>query len=67
METPKVLNVTRIVIMLLLVLGIIPLLPILISGRWGWWEAWVMAAIFILGFIISRLLVCTVQFLPASS
>ena len=56
METPKVLNVTRIVIMLLLVLGIIPLLPILISGRWGWWEAWVMAALFILVFIVSRAL-----------
>lgn len=46
----------RVVIMLLLVLVIFPLLPILISGRWGWWEAWIMAAIFILTFILSRVL-----------
>lgn len=49
-------NSIRIVIMLLLVLVIIPLLPILISGRWGWWQAWLLAAIFILAFIISRAL-----------
>lgn len=40
--------------MLLLVLVIMPLLPIFISGRWGWWEAWLMAIVFILTFIISR-------------
>lgn len=56
MESQKDVNVTRIVIMLLLVLVIIPMLPILISGRWGWWEAWIMAAIFILTFIVSRAL-----------
>ncbi|HPR34523.1 MAG TPA: isoprenylcysteine carboxylmethyltransferase family protein [Anaerolineaceae bacterium] len=47
-------NKVRIVIMLLLVLVIFPLLPMIISGRWNWWEAWVMAALFVLGFIISR-------------
>jgi protein-S-isoprenylcysteine O-methyltransferase Ste14 len=56
MESQKDVNVTRVVIMLLLVLVVIPLLPILISGRWGWWEAWTMAAIFILTFIVSRAL-----------
>lgn len=56
MGKQKVVNVTRVVIMLLLVLVVIPLLPILISGRWGWWEAWLMAAIFILTFIVSRTL-----------
>lgn len=56
MENQKGVNVTRVVIMLLLVLVVIPLLPILISGRWGWWEAWVMAAVFILTFIVSRVL-----------
>ncbi len=49
-------NVIRIVIMLLLVLVIMPMLPILITGRWGWWQAWVMAAMIILSFIISRML-----------
>jgi protein-S-isoprenylcysteine O-methyltransferase Ste14 len=42
--------------MLLLVLVVIPLLPILISGRWNWWEAWVMLAVFVLSFILSRAL-----------
>ena len=31
-----------------------PLLPLLISGQWDWWQAWVYAAICILGFIASR-------------
>lgn len=44
------------VFQLILVLVVIPLLPMLISGRWGWWEAWVYAAALILGFIISRAL-----------
>jgi protein-S-isoprenylcysteine O-methyltransferase Ste14 len=35
---------------------VIPLLPLLISWRWDWWEAWVYAAICILGFAISRAL-----------
>ncbi|HNT55589.1 MAG TPA: isoprenylcysteine carboxylmethyltransferase family protein [Anaerolineaceae bacterium] len=52
-KSPKVI---RMVIMLLLVLVVIPLLPILISGRWNWWQAWVMAAVFILTFLISRVL-----------
>ncbi len=56
MKNQKALNRIRIAIMLLLVLVVIPLLPILISGRWSWWQAWVMTAIFILSFIISRIL-----------
>jgi len=35
---------------------VIPLLPLLISWRWDWWEAWVYAIICILGFAISRVL-----------
>ena len=31
-----------------------PCLPLLISQRWDWWEAWVFAIICILGFAISR-------------
>lgn len=56
MKNVKSATVIRIVVMLLLVLVIIPMLPILITGRWGWWQAWVMTAIFILSFIISRIL-----------
>lgn len=50
----KDVNIIRIVIMLILVLVVIPLLPILISRNWGWWEAWLMAALFISSFIVSR-------------
>lgn len=49
-------NILRIVLMLVIVLFILPLLPILVSGRWSWWQAWLMVAIFILTFIVSRIL-----------
>lgn len=54
MEPEKKTSIVRIAIMLLLVLVIFPLLPMIISRRWNWWQAWVMAAIFMLGFIVSR-------------
>ncbi len=54
MEKKESKNFLRIAVMLLLVLVAIPLLPILISGRWDWWQAWVMAGMFVLSFIISR-------------
>jgi protein-S-isoprenylcysteine O-methyltransferase Ste14 len=42
--------------MLLVFIIILPLTPLLITGQWDWWEAWVYAAISIFGFIISRYL-----------
>jgi protein-S-isoprenylcysteine O-methyltransferase Ste14 len=47
----------QVVIQLLFFIVVIPLLPLLISRHWGWWEAWVYAIIYILGFVISRALV----------
>jgi hypothetical protein len=35
---------------------VLPFLPLLISWRWYWWEAWVYALICIAGFAISRAL-----------
>ena len=32
----------------------VPLLPLLVSRQWDWWEAWVFAAVSILGFGASR-------------
>jgi len=46
----------RVVIQVLLFIIVVPFLPLLISRRWGWWEAWVYALISILGFAISRML-----------
>ncbi len=34
----------------------VPLLPLLISGDWDWWEAWAYAVVNILGFAASRAL-----------
>lgn len=56
MKKTKGLQVARIIVMLLLVLIVIPLLPIFISGHWDWWQAWIMAAVFLLSFIVSRIL-----------
>jgi len=41
---------------LVLVLFVFPLIPMIISGVWNWWEAWAYAILSILGFIISRVL-----------
>ena len=41
---------------LLVFIVVIPLLPLLISRRWNWWEAWLFALIYILSFLISRAL-----------
>lgn len=46
----RVLLITAIFVILL------PLMPLLISGEWGWWQAWVYAGLAIFGFIISRAL-----------
>ena len=35
---------------------IVPMLPLIISWQWDWWEAWVYAGINIFGFVISRYL-----------
>lgn len=46
----------RLVLLLLVSLVIVPLLPILISQRWDWWEGWVYAAANTFSFVISRIL-----------
>ncbi len=53
---PVTLSPRRIVLMLLIVV-VVPFLPLLISGQWDWWEAWVYAVVGIFGFVISRALV----------
>ena len=40
-------------VMLLIVFGL-PFLPLLITSRWDWWEAWLYAGISIVGFVVSR-------------
>jgi len=46
----------RVIVQMLFFIVVIPLLPLLISWRWDWWEAWVFAIICIGGFAVSRVL-----------
>jgi len=46
----------RVIFQMLFFVVLIPFLPLLISRRWDWWEAWVYAIIYILGFAVSRIL-----------
>lgn len=57
MSNPQKAITLRVVLQLFVFLVILPLLPILISWRWKWWEGWAFAVINILGFIVSRALV----------
>jgi protein-S-isoprenylcysteine O-methyltransferase Ste14 len=52
----KVLS-ARVIMQVLVFIVLVPFLPLLLSGHWGWWEAWVYALIGVLGFFVSRVLV----------
>lgn len=54
MGTPTKKISPRAVIQMIFFILVIPFLPLLVSRRWDWWEAWVYAAVSILGFAISR-------------
>jgi len=56
MKTQAKFLTPKTVIQLVIVLVVIPLLPMLISGSWGWGEAWAYAILNILGFVVSRAL-----------
>ncbi len=34
-----------------------PFIPMIVSGQWGWWQAWAYAVVSILSFVISRIIV----------
>ncbi|HNS04082.1 MAG TPA: isoprenylcysteine carboxylmethyltransferase family protein [Anaerolineae bacterium] len=50
MLTPRVLIITFVFVV------VAPFLPLLISQRWNWWQAWVYAIVSIAAFVISRAL-----------
>ena len=56
MNTQTKLMTPKTVIRLVLIIVVFPLIPMIISGAWNWWEAWAYAIISILGFIVSRVL-----------
>ena len=49
-------KLARVVVQLILVVLIAPLLPMMISGDWRWWQGWVYAALTIFSFVASRAL-----------
>ncbi len=54
-------NIARVVVQLVIVVLVAPLLPLIISEDWGWWQGWAYAAVNILSFIASRLIVARVH------
>ena len=46
----------RVVLQVFVFVGVAPFLPLWISGRWDWWQAWIYAVVCVLGFAISRAL-----------
>jgi protein-S-isoprenylcysteine O-methyltransferase Ste14 len=56
MNSQQRLITPRVVIQLLFFIVVIPSLPLLVSWRWDWWEAWVYVLVGILNFAISRVL-----------
>jgi protein-S-isoprenylcysteine O-methyltransferase Ste14 len=40
--------------MLFLFVVVLPFLPLLLSGQWDWWAAWVYGIVSVLAFVISR-------------
>lgn len=54
-EQPKTISV-RVVVQVLIFVVLVPFLPLLITLRWDWWEAWVYAIASVLGFAASRAL-----------
>ena len=57
MENPKNPLTVRVILQLLVFIVLVPFLPLLISWKWDWWQAWVYGLIGVLGFIVSRVLV----------
>jgi protein-S-isoprenylcysteine O-methyltransferase Ste14 len=56
MNNQKRIITPRVILQVFVFIVVVPFLPLLISWRWDWWEAWVYAIICILGFAISRVL-----------
>lgn len=54
MSAPTKLMTPRTLVRLILVVAAFPLIPMIISGQWDWWEAWAYAVVSILGFVASR-------------
>jgi protein-S-isoprenylcysteine O-methyltransferase Ste14 len=61
MQKQKAKITIRTIIQMLVYIVLIPFLPLLVSRRWGWWEAWVYAFAYVANFIVSRVLVARIH------
>jgi len=52
-ESKKSVPVKAIILVVVFII-VLPLLPIFISGQWGWWQVWLYAGISVVSFILSR-------------
>jgi protein-S-isoprenylcysteine O-methyltransferase Ste14 len=55
-ETQKTFTL-GVILQLIAAIILAPFLPMIISGAWGWWQAWAFAVLYILSFVVSRILV----------
>ena len=46
----------RVILQVIFFIILIPMLPLIISRQWDWWEAWLYAILYILSFMVSRIL-----------
>jgi len=46
----------RAIVQMVAIVFVAPLIPMIISGKWNWWEAWIYAVFSSLLFILSRIL-----------
>ena len=56
MEKKKKISL-RVIIQMLVYLVFFPMLPLILSGRWNWWEAWFYALSCFISFAVSRIIV----------
>ncbi|MGD8404167.1 MAG: isoprenylcysteine carboxylmethyltransferase family protein [Anaerolineales bacterium] len=57
MANPNKVLSARVVLQLLVFIVLVPFLPLLISWKWDWWQAWIYGVIGVSGFVVSRVLV----------
>lgn len=57
MENSKIKLSVRTIVQMLVFIVLVPFLPLLITWKWDWWQAWVYGLIGVFGFVVSRLLV----------
>ena len=50
-------NIVRAVVQMVIVVVVAPFIPMIISGKWDWWQAWAYALVSVLAFAVSRLVV----------